>query len=82
MSKKEISELEDILTLLKIKYKYSIDSNRILGGFATSSVLNFDNDIIIIEIKFGIGNNGDNSSCRKEIKIDRHSMEIMEKVEI
>lgn len=67
MVKSEIKKLDSIMNSLRKKYKNQID---IPGGFVTVSVLNFDNDLINVEVKYGVST----SSYADKISIDRKNM--------
>lgn len=82
MSKSEIQQLDFLMFSLQETYKYSTRINMISGGFCTTKVINFDNDIIVIEIQAKIKNDKHNPILKEHIKINRHSMEVLEKMEL
>lgn len=80
MTKNEITNLYRVMNLLKQEYKNSIGADSDPGGFASAFVLNFDNDIIVIQVKYGGTASIGDQSFKEQVKINRHTMMVEEKM--
>lgn len=78
MSKSEIKLLDFTLSKLKSKYRTSIEDEMNNEAFASASVLNYDNDVVLVELNYGVNVAIPELCFKKDIGIDRHSMSVME----
>lgn len=81
MSKSEAQQLDFLIHALNTTYKDKAE--RMLesdGGFAISSVTNFDNDTIVIEVKYGIQIDNPRTTFTDIVKVDRKTMRVIEKI--
>lgn len=81
MSKSEIKRLDFVLSDLKSRYRTSIEEKMLNEGFALASVLNYDNDVILVEVSYGVNIAIPELCFKKDVKVDRHRMEVLEEKE-
>lgn len=82
MSKSEAQQLEFLIHGLRSAYRHSIEKKMEAGGFARASVINFDNDTILIEIECGMQISIPELKYKENVKINRRTMEVIEKMEV
>lgn len=78
MSKSEIQKLDFVVKDLKNKHREDIENKMMSSGFATANILNFDNDNIFIELKYGTLVDVPELCFNKIIKVNRTRMEVIE----
>lgn len=82
MSKSEAQQLEFLIHGLRTAYRHSIEEKMEAGGFASVSIVNFDNDTILLEINCGLQISIPELANKEVIKINRRTMEVIEKIEV
>lgn len=78
MTKGEIARLESAVTILKAKHRMDIQERMMNDAFAMAAVINYDNDIILIDLKYGVNISIPELCFRETVKIDRKSMKVVE----
>jgi len=78
MSKSEIKHLDFVLADLKSRYRTALEDEMMNNGFSSATVLNYDNDVVLVEVNYGINISIPELCFKKEVKIDRLRMEVME----
>ena len=71
LTKVELKKLTNVLDVLEEQTKKDTYVFRFSGGFAEAEMFNYDNDIIDIELNWGIQNDGENSTHTEQWKLDR-----------
>lgn len=82
MSKSEAQQLEFLIHGLRSAYKHSIEEKMESGGFASVSIIDFDNDAIFLEINCGLQISIPGLVAKEMVKVNRRTMEVMEKAEV
>lgn len=82
MSKGEAQQLEFLIHGLRSAYKHSIEEKMESGGFASVSIINFDNEAIFLEINCGLQISIPGLVVRESVKVNRRTMEVIEKTEV
>lgn len=78
MSKSEIKHLDFVLSDLKSRYRTAVEDEMMNNGFCSATVLNYDNDVVLVEMNYGISISIPELCFKKDIKIDRRRMEVLE----
>lgn len=82
ISKSENKRLDFLLKELKDKHRQDLEDRMMNSGFASASVLNFDNNVIVVDMNFGIQIEIPELVFSKSILIDRKTMQVIEKSEV
>ena len=82
MSKSEAQQLEFLIHGLRSAYRHSIEKKMDAGGFAKASVINFDNDTVLVEINCGLQISIPGLVVKEIVKVNRRTMEVIEKMEV
>lgn len=78
MSKSEIKHLDFVLSDLKNRYRTAVEEEMMNNGFGSATVLNYDNDIVLVEVNYGISISIPELCFQRDVKIDRRRMQILE----
>ena len=78
MTNKELTQLASALELLEIKELIANGYQRISGGFAIAEMFDFDDNIIDIELKFGIQSDCENTVHTEQLKMDRKTFKLID----
>lgn len=71
LTSKELSELAEILTVLEQQTYENCCTGRISGEFANAEMFNYDNDVIDIEVTYGIQSDCENRVNTEQWKLNR-----------
>lgn len=78
MTKSEIAKLDLVVAGLKKKYRTDIENRMMNDGFATAAILNYDNDVVMVEVRYGVSISIPELCFKEVVRIDRHGMEPIE----
>lgn len=78
ISKSEFKKLDFVMKELKNRHRQDLEDKMMNSGFASARVLNFDNDVIIVDLDFGIQIEIPELVFSKSIMIDRKTMEVIQ----
>lgn len=78
LTEKELSTLTKVLD--KLEYETLLDTGyiKINGGFATTELIDYDDEFIDIVLKFGSQDDVSSHVTTEQYKIDRKSFEIID----
>ena len=79
ISKAENKRLEFVIGELKNRHRQELEDRMMNTGFASAKVLNFDNDVIVVDLNYGIQIEIPELVFSKNVLIDRKTMEVIEK---
>ena len=77
LTSQELEKLKTLFNLLESDALFSIGANHISDSFASAEIYNYDNEIIDVELKFGIQSDTENTVYSENMKIDRNKIQVI-----
>ena len=74
LTKKELNELEKVLRAFEEHAYKHFCTGKLCGEFATAEISDYDNDVIEIELKYGIKEDGESTVHTEQCKLNRSDL--------
>ena len=78
LTNEELSKLTNTLEKLESDTLVCNGFHRISGGYAMADMFNYDDEIIDVELKFGIQSDVEDTRYSENVQIDRSTFEVLD----